>query len=78
MTPAQYAKMIKANRPTDAGPCPIREHVPDVTGICMVCGEECYRPCPEEREYDDGTEGVTFLCTLFAGHEGNCDFGVDE
>lgn len=55
--------------------CPIRLHVPDSIGMCRVCGEECFAPCPAEGETvnEDGyVESVS--CGLYAGHEEHHDF----
>ena len=60
-------------------PCPVREHVPDRLGICRVCGRECFRPCPHETPEDYNEEyGERLLCRLYAGHEEDCDFGLDD
>lgn len=56
--------------------CPIREHVPDVTGMCRVCGEECFAPCPAEIEVETITRWLIFPCRLYAGHEEDHDYGA--
>ena len=60
-------------------PCPIREHRPDRLGICRVCGHEVFAPCPAETPEDYNMEyGERLLCQLYAGHEEEHDFGLDD
>lgn len=58
-----------------AEPCAARDHVPDVTGMCRVCGSECFRPCPAEIEVETSKGWLEFPCRLFAGHEEDHDYG---
>lgn len=60
---------------TTSEPCPPRDHIPDVTGMCRVCGQECFQPCSAEIEVEVLTDWLFFPCRLFAGHEEDHDYG---
>lgn len=59
-------------------PCLPSDHIPDITGMCRVCGEECFRPCPAEETIWNSDVPIEVSCGLYAGHEGDHDFGEDE